>query len=71
MKAPALDISQRSLRRSARALLLDVLDDHRTRVVAKKAARFYIGYWGRFLYIILGVHAILTAALVMANRMLP
>ena len=59
------------LYKSCKVLLLDVLNDHRTRVIARKTVRYYIGYWGRFLYIVLGVQASITAMLVMANRMLP
>jgi hypothetical protein len=59
------------LYKSFKVLLLDVLNDHRTRTVAKKATRFYVGYWGRSLYFFLGVQVTITAVLVMVNRMLP
>ncbi|MDF1527391.1 MAG: hypothetical protein P1S59_14250 [bacterium] len=71
LKAPISDPPQRSLSSSARTLLLDLLEDHRTRVLARKASRLYIGYWGRSLYFFLGVQVTFTAIVVMANRMLP
>jgi hypothetical protein len=52
-------------------LLLEILERDSYRDLLKKGVRIYLGYWGRSLYFFLGVQVFLTAALVMANRMLP